>query len=153
MMFSLPVVAEKVTFDTKFSVEFPDGWKTPENPRKDALVYQESVKGDASFAVAKLALPENASADLKGTLKSMIEGFKKSMKVIGEPKLQDGGIGGKKAVFASVIVEAEGSKMGFYLVAVDAKDRVFILQATLPAGASDQSRADCMKIIQSFKEG
>ena len=56
MMFSLPVVAEKVTFDTKFSVEFPDGWKTPENPRKDALVYQESVKGDASFAVAKLAL-------------------------------------------------------------------------------------------------
>jgi len=152
MIFTLPVLAEKVTFDTKYSIEFPEGWKKPEQARKDALVYQEAEKGDASFAVAKLPLPENAKADLKGTLKSMIEGFKKSMKVIGEPAMKDGVIDGKKAQFASVIVETGGQKMGFYLVAVDAKDRVFILQATLPAGASDKSRADCMKLIQSFKE-
>ncbi|BDS06413.1 hypothetical protein NT6N_14530 [Oceaniferula spumae] len=152
LVFTLPVMAGKVTFDEKYSVVFPDGWKKPDQARKDALVYQETEKGDASFAVAKLALPENAKADLKGTLNSMIEGFKKSMKVVGDPAMKEGAIDGKKAQFASVIVEADGQKMGFYLVAIDAKDRVFILQATLPAGASDKSREDCMKLIQSFKE-
>ncbi len=64
----LPLQAEKVTFDTKYTVEFPEGWKKSKNPRKDALVYRETVASDASFAVAKLTLPKKAQADLKGTL-------------------------------------------------------------------------------------
>ena len=148
----LPLHAEKVTFDAKYSVEFPKGWKESANPRKDALVYRETETGDASFAVAKLPLPKNAKADLKATLKSMIEGFKKGMKVLEEPKITEGSIDGKKAQFARVFVKAGEHKLGFFLVAVDATDRVFIMQATLPAAASDKSRADCMKVIQSFKE-
>ena len=148
----LPLHAEKVTFDTKYSIEFPEGWKKPENPRKDALVYRETDAGDASFAVAKLPLPNNAKADLKATLKSMIEGFKKGMKVLEEPQITEGSIDGKKAQFARVFVKTGGHKLGFFLVAVDATDRVFIMQATLPAAASEKSRGDCMKVIQSFKE-
>jgi len=147
-----PVSAEKVTFDAKYSVEFPEGWKKSANPRKDALVYRETETGDASFAVAKLPLPKNAKADLKATLKSMIEGFKKGMEILEEPKITEGGVDGKKALFARIFVKAGEHKMGFFLVAVDATDRVFIMQATLPAAASDKSRADCMKVIQSFKE-
>ena len=145
-------VAEKVTFDTHFSVEFPEGWKKAESPDKKALVYRESAKGDASFAIAKLPVPKNAKANLKATLGAMIAGIKKNMKLIGEPKSTEGGVDGKKAVFSRVFVEAEGNKMGYFLVAIDCKDRVFILQATLPSTASDQSRNDCMKIIQSFKQ-
>lgn len=148
----LPLHAEKVTFDTKYTVEFPEGWRKSANPRKDALVYRETNAGDASFAVAKLPLPKNAKADLKATLKSMIEGFKKGMEVLEEPKITEGGVDGKKALFARVFVKTGEHKLGFFLVAVDATDRVFIMQATLPAAASDKSRGDCMKVIQSFKE-
>ena len=148
----LPLHAEKVTFETNYSVEFPEGWKKPKKDGEGALVYRGSGAGDASFAIAKLELPKNARADLKGTLSAMIEGFKKGMKVIGEPKMTEGAVDGKKAIFARVFVKTEGHKMGFFLVAVDAGERVFIMEATLPASASNKSRADCMKIIQSFKE-
>ncbi|MCP5538207.1 MAG: DcrB-related protein [Akkermansiaceae bacterium] len=146
------VSAEKVTFDTKYSVEFPEGWKKSANPRKDALVYRETEAGDASFAIAKLELPENAKADLKATLKSMIDGFKQGMTVLEEPKMTEGAVDGKQAQFARVFVKAGEHKLDFFLVAVDGVDRVFIMQATLPASASEKSRNDCMKVIQSFEE-
>lgn len=145
-------MAEKVTFDTDYSVDFPEGWKKEDSPDKNALVYRVSAQGDASFAVAKLALPKNSRADLKATLNAMIEGMKKGMKFLDEPKTTEGGIDGKKAVFSRIFAQNGDTKMGYFLVAIDCKDRVFILQATLPNSASDQSRTDSMKIIQSFKK-
>ena len=82
----------------------------------------------------------------------MIEGFQMGLEVLDEPKITAGSIDGTKAQFARVFVKTGGHKLGFFLVAIDATDRVYIMQATLPASASDKSRADCMKIIQSFKE-
>jgi len=148
----LPVHAGKVEFDTKYSVMIPEGWKKGKNPHKNALVYRVSGEEDASFAIVKFPLPKNARADLQGTLTSMIEKFKKGMKVIGEPELTEGAVDGKKSLFARVIVKVGEQKLGFFLVAVDAGDRIFIMQVTLPSNASDKSRSDCMKIIQSFKE-
>ncbi len=168
----LPLQAEKVTFDTRCSVDFPAGWKKSANAQKGALVYRVSPVGDASFAIARLSLPENAKADLKATLGGMIDGIKKGMKVTNEAKLTagvidgikkgmkvtneakltEGVIDGKQALFVRVLAETEGHKMGFFLVAIDAGTRVFILQATLPSTASEKSRADCMSVIQSFKE-
>ncbi len=152
-MCTLPLLAEKVTFDTRCSVDFPVGWKKSADAQKGALVYRVSPAEDASFAIARLSLPENAKADLKATLGGMIDGIKKGMKVTNEAKLTEGSIDGKQALFVRVLAETEGHKMGFFLVAIDAGTRVFILQATLPATASEKSRADCMSVIQSFKEG
>lgn len=148
----LPLQAEKVTFDTRCSVDFPAGWKKSADAQKGALVYRVSPAGDASFAIARLSLPENAKADLKATLGGMIDGIKKGMKVTNQAKLTEGSIDGKQALFVRVLAETEGHKMGFFLVAIDAGTRVFILQATLPSTASEKSRADCMSVIQSFKE-
>ncbi|MGB0993337.1 MAG: PsbP-related protein [Akkermansiaceae bacterium] len=148
----LPVAAEVVTFDKKFTITFPDGWKKSEKPQKGTLVFRESKDGDASFAVAKLPVPKDSKVDLKATLKAMTDGMKKTMKFSKEPLTTEGKVDGKKALFSRVGVKSGESKIGFFIIAIDAGDRVIMLQATLPTGASEKSRGDCMKIIQSFKE-
>lgn len=146
------LLAEKITFDQKYSLVFPEGWKKSESPEKNAIIFRESAAGDASFAVVKLELPKNSRADVAATVEAMLAGMKAKMKPEEEPKITPGKIDGKKSVFAKMMSKVDGVQVGFYLVAIDARDRVFILQATIPSSASNKTRQDCMAIINSFKE-
>lgn len=157
---TLPVLAdETVPFDTddRFTIEFPDTWKKPEKPKRGALVYREHSSGQASFSVTRLLLPRNARTDLSETLKSFVENFRKGgMTVVGDIKGQEGAIDGKDSIFAQVPVKLKQEDavfdLTFFLVIIDCKDRVLVLQATLPKGGSNAIREDCRRIIGSFHE-
>jgi hypothetical protein len=157
---TLPVLAvESVSFGKhdRFTLEFPDTWKKPDQPKPGAVVYRERESGDASFSVSRLFLPKNAKVDLHDTLKSFVTNFRKGgMTVVGDVKGQDGLIDGKDSVFAQVPVKlAQGGQnfsLTFFLVIVDCRDQVLVLQATLPDGGGNQVRDDCRRIIGSLHE-
>ena len=155
----LPLTAEKVSFDKedRFSLEFPDSWVKAKPPGNEALVYREHKDGDASFTVTLLTVPANRRADLDATLKTLVNTFKQAgMTVIGDIKGQEGQVDGKKSVFGvvpvTVKVNDKAMDLIFFLVLIEASDRIVILQAALPGKTSNNLRGDCRKIIGSFHE-
>lgn len=150
--------AEKVTFeDGRFSVDIPKTWKKSKDPNGKALVHYDAPGGDGTFAIHKLAVKKDHQANLEGTLKQRVEAIKKAkLKVAGEVQKFPSDFDGKKALFAIIPIDAEAAgeavKFSYYLVFVDAKDMVIIMEATLPRPMSDKMRGDALKIIQSFRE-
>ncbi|NIP98154.1 MAG: hypothetical protein GWO24_33920, partial [Akkermansiaceae bacterium] len=63
---------------------------------------------------------------------------------------------GKPAVFGVIPVEAsvagEKVKFRYYLVLIDARDMVVIMQAALPRPLPEKLRKETLGIIQSFRE-
>jgi len=157
---TLPVLAiETVAFGKhdRFTLEFPGTWKKPGTPKQGAVVYRESAAGDASFSVSRLFVPANAKADLHDTLKSFVTSFRKGgMTVVGDIKGQDGLVDGKEAVFAQVPVrlaqDGRNFALTFFLVIVDCRDQVLVMQATLPDGGNNTVREECRRIIGSLRE-
>lgn len=157
---TLPVLAaDKVSFgkQDRFSLEFPETWKKPAQPKQGAVVYRESGAGDASFSVSRLFVPKNSKVDLHDTLKSFVTNFRKGgMTVIGNIKGQEGLVDGKESVFAQVPVKiSQGGQnfdLTFFLVIVDCRDQVLVMQATLPDGGNNKVREDCRNIIGSLHE-
>lgn len=155
----LPLTAEKVSFDKndRFSLEFPDTWVKAKTNRSEALVYREHKEGDASFTVTGLSVPAERRADLHATLKTLVNSLKQAgMTVLGDVKGQEGEVDGKKAVFgvvpATVKIEDQATDLRFFLVLIEASERIVILQAALPATAPNALRGECRKIIGSFHE-
>lgn len=159
LLLALPLSAEKVAFDEndRFSVDFPDNWKKAKPPQDNIVVHRETEDGEAAFSISLLGVAKGRQADLDGTLDTFIKNFSRAgMTVKGKPKGQPSMIDGKKALVATVPVEItlEGqvTSITFFLVVLEAKERVIIMQATLPGKGTNEQRKQCLKIIGSFKE-
>ena len=156
---SLPLSAEKVAFDKdeRFSLEFSDKWVKAKTSKNEALVYREHKDGDASFTVTRLAIPAERRADLPATLKTLVNTFKKAgMTIVGDVKGQEGQVDGKRSLFAVAPAKIKSGEtlhdLSFFLVLIEASDRIIILQGALPGKSSNELRRDCLNIINSFRE-
>lgn len=158
LAFALPALAERKTFEGgRFSVDFPEGWKKGEGPDDGHQLYRESADGEGTFSTYVLAVKKDHRADLEKILKERVKDLSKAgMNVSGDIEGQQQPFDGKPAVFATIPVEAtfKGQKVRFayYLVLIDAKDAVVIMQAALPRPAGEKLREDALAIIQSFRE-
>jgi len=156
--FALPAHAEKVKFaKDRFSIEIPAEWKKGNGPDDGNILYRNAPGGNGTFSVYQLAVAEDHKANLQGTLESRVKALAKSgLVVTAEVKGQKQTFDGKPAVFGVIPVEAKLGKatikFRYYLVLIDARDTVVIMQAALPSPLPDKVRESALKIIQSFRE-
>lgn len=159
LLLVLPCQAGREKFaKDKYSLEFPDDWKQPAGDIGAALIVRGNKDGTALFAVSKLAVKEGAKADLDATAKGVAAGYKKDMGLKEDPKVEPGEVDGLDARFV-VIASPKKDKpeakdepaTAVYLVLVDAKSEVLILQATLVMPVDKKTSEACLAIIQSFK--
>jgi len=164
-MLSLSCLAERVKFaDDQFSIEFPDGWKKTEPDGKPApLVLRQNADGTALFAVSRLPVPEGAKVDLDATAKTIANSHKEDLKLDKVPEAGEGEIDGLPARFLTIAPpkpaapkegaepEEEALQVAYFIVLVDTRKGVMILQATLALPAARETRDAALAIIQSFK--
>ena len=131
--------AGKVTFsDNRFSVEIPPAWEKSQGPADNAVLHHDAPGEDGSFSIYQLPVAKGHRANLEGTLASRIKAIEKAgLKVSADVKSQkQDNFDGKSALFGVVPVEARYQdqvvKFTYYLVLVDAKDTVIVMQAALP---------------------
>ncbi|MCX6876984.1 MAG: hypothetical protein NTW21_24690 [Verrucomicrobia bacterium] len=160
LLLVLPCHAGREKFSKgQYSLEFPDAWKKPAEDAGAALIARENPDGTALFAVTKLAVAAGAKVDLEATAKTIADGYKKDLKLTEAPKIEKGEVDGLQARFiviagpkqAAVGDEAKPEGLAFYLVVIDAKAAVLILQATLATPAAKKTSEACLAIIKSFK--
>jgi hypothetical protein len=164
-MLSLSCYAERVKFaDDRFSIEFPDGWKkTAPGGDPAPLVLRQNDDGTALFAVSRLAVPEGAKVDLDATARTIANSHKDDLKLDKVPEAGAGEIDGLPARFLTIAppkpaAPEEGADPGeealqvaYFIVLVDTRKGVMILQATLALPAAKETREAALAIIQSFK--
>lgn len=148
---------EKIGND-KYSLEFPADWKKPSGDAGSVLIVRENPTGAAMFAVSRMAVAAGGKADLTATAKTVTAGYKKDMGLKEDPKIEPGEVDGLEARFVVISNPTPPKKDGaevpataVYLVFVDAKTEVLILQATLTLPAEKKTSEACLAIIQSFK--
>ena len=151
--------AQKVSFaQERFSVEIPANWKKGRGPADGAILYREAPDGDGSFSIYQLKVAKDHRANLEATLSARIEAIRKAgLKISAEVKAQkQDNFDGKPAIFGVVPVEVRHQdqvvKFTYYLVLVDAKDSVIIMQAALPRPLTPKLQQGALGIIQSFRE-
>ena len=156
---TLPASAEKVPFSKdRFSVDMPADWKKGKGPDDGNILYYKAPDGGGTFSIYALAVAKNHRANLEGTLEERVKAITKAkLKVTADVKGQkQDNFDGKPAVFAVIPVEAthasEVIKFRYYLVLIDAKDVVIIMQAALPSPLSKKLQEAALGIIQSFRE-
>lgn len=142
----------------KYSLEFPDDWKKPTGDTGAALIVRENKDGTALFAVSKLSVKDGAKADLDATAKSVTAGYKKDLKLKDDPKVEPGEVDGLDARFVVVAPPKQDPPQAdqepataVYLVLIDAKTEVLILQATVAMPVNKKTSDACLAIIQSFR--
>ena len=121
------------------------------------ILYRNAPDGNGTFSVYQLAVAKDHKANLQGTLESRVKALAKSgLVVTAEVKGKTQTFDGKPAVFGVIPVEAklgkDTIKFRYYLVLIDAKDTVVIMQAALPSPLPDKIRESALEIIQSFRE-
>ena len=152
--------AEKVSFaDNRFSIEIPPGWKKSPSKSDPASVLQyDAPSGEGSFSTYKLRVKKGRKADLEGTLAARVHAFEKAgLKLSAKVQSQNqDNFDGKPAIFGVVPVKAtaqgEAVRFTYYLVLIDAKDSVILMQAALPSPLTAALQKDALSIIQSFRE-
>lgn len=155
----LPCAAERVKFaKDKYSLDIPAAWKKPDGDTGKALMVRQNKDGTALFAVSSLEVKEGTKADLDATTKGLTANYKKDMGLDEDPKIETGEVDGLDARFVVVATpkakqkpDAETPSTLVYLVVVDAKTEVLILQATLAMPVAKETGEACLAIIQSFK--
>lgn len=155
----LTALAEKVTFaKDRFSVDIPKDWKKDKGPDDNNILYRDAPGEQGSFSVYQLSVAKGHKADLKPTLDTRVKALKKAgLKLSGELKvIEQNNFDGKQAVFGVIPLEAKHQgqviKFTYYLVLIDAKDSVIILQAALPRPLTKELQEGALGIIQSFRE-
>lgn len=151
-----PLHAAREPFgDGKYSLEFPDGWAKPDGGDAKALIVRQNADGSALFAVNRMPLPANARADLDATAKTIAEAYKKDLKLAEVPAAKEGEIDGLPARFLTVAGDpktgGEAAALALFLVLVEAKGEVVVMQATLSLPAAKETREACLTIIKSFQ--
>jgi hypothetical protein len=156
---TLPASAEKVTFSkARFSVEMPADWKKGKGPDDGNILSYDAPDGGGTFSIYELAVAKDHRANLEGTLEERVKAIAKAkLKVTADVKGQkQDNVDGKPAVFAVIPVEAthagEVIEFRYYLVLIDAKDAVIIMQAALPSPLPKKLQEAALGIIRSFRE-
>ena len=152
--------AGKISFSKgRFSVEIPAGWKqSPIKGESSALLRFDAPGGSGSFSTYQLPVAKERKADLEGTLTGRIKAFEKAgLKLSAKVQSQkQENFDGKPAIFGVVPVEASAQdgvvKFTYYLVLIDAKDSVIVMEAALPRPLTPELQKDALSIIQSFRE-
>ena len=114
--------------------------------------------GSGSFSTYQLPVVKERTADLEGTLTARIRAFEKAgLKLSAKVQSQkQENFDGKPAIFGVVPVEATAQgvavRFTYYLVLIDAKDSVILMQAALPRPLTPELQKDALSIIQSFRE-
>jgi hypothetical protein len=145
----------------KYSLDFPADWKKPAEDAEGALIARENKEGTALFVVSKMKVADGGKADLDATSKAIADGYKKDLKLKDDPKVESGEVDGLKSRFmvvASPKAEkkegeeaAKAGELAIFLVVIDAKTEVIILQATLAKPVAKKASEACLAIIESFK--
>ena len=151
--------AGKVPFAReRFSVDIPADWEKGKGPDDGAILYRDAPGGEGSFSIYQLPVAKDHRANLEGTLAERVKAIRKAgLKVSAEVKSQkQDNFDGKPAVFGVVPVEARHQdqvvKFTYYLVLVDARDSVIVMQAALPRPLTPKLQQGALGIIQSFRE-
>ena len=151
--------ADKVTFaNNRFSVEIPATWEESRGPGDNSILHHDAPGKDGSFSIYQLPVAKGHRANLEGTLASRIKAIEKAgLKVSADVKSQkQDNFDGKPALFGVVPVDARYQdqvvKFTYYLVLVDAKDTVIVMQAALPRPLTPDLQQGALGIIQSFRE-
>ncbi len=151
--------AGTVTFaKERFSVAIPADWEKGRGPDDGAILYRDAPDGEGSFSIYQLPVAKDHRANLEGTLAERVKAIRKAgFKVSAEVKSQkQDNFDGKPAVFGVVPVEARHQdqvvKFTYYLVLVDARDSVIVMQAALPRPLTPKLQQRALGIIQSFRE-
>lgn len=165
LLLVLPCLAGREKFaKEKYSLDFPADWKKPAEDAGAALIARENKEGTALFVVTKMAVAKGAALDLDATTKAIADGYKKDLKLKDDPKVEPGEIDGLKSRFLVIASPKSDKKEGeedkeaakdpslaMFLVVIDAKTEVIILQATLAKPVAKKTSEACLAIIQSFK--
>lgn len=152
------LAAEKVTIDDgRFSLEIPADWKKGNAPEDGNIFYRVAPGGNGTFSIYKLDVAEGHRANLKGTLEGRVKAIAKAgFNVTDDIEGKEQDFDGKEAVFAVIPVEIDSDdakvEFRYYLVLLDAKDTVIIMQAALPHPLPEKIRESTLEIIQSFRE-
>ena len=151
--------AGKVTFAReRFSVDIPADWEKGKGPDDGAILYRDAPGGEGSFSIYQLPVAKDHRANLEGTLAERVKAIRKAgLKVSAEVKSQkQDNFDGKPAIFAVVPIEASYQdqivKFTYYLVLIDARNSVIIMQAALPRPLTPKLQQGALGIIQSFRE-
>jgi hypothetical protein len=162
LLMLLPCQAGREKFaKDKYSLNFPADWKKPAEDAGEALIPRQNKDGTALFVVTKLKVAEGAKADLDATAKAIAADYKKDMKLKEDPKVEPGEVDGLKSRFVVISSPKPEKKDGeeaakdegiaVFLVLIDAKTEVIILQATLAKPVVKATSEACLGIIESFK--
>ena len=169
LLLVLPCYAEREKLAKgKYSLDFPADWKKPAEDAGAALIARENKDGTALFVVTKMAAAattkagQAAKVDLDATTKAIADGYKKDFKLKDDPKVEPGQVDGLESRFLVIAtpktIKKEGEEaaakddgLAMFLVVIDAKTEVIILQATLSKPVAKATSEACLAIIQSFK--
>lgn len=165
LLLVLPCHAGREKFaKDKYSLDFPADWKKPADDAGEALIARENKDGTALFVVSKLKVGAGGKVDLDATAKAIADGYKKDMKLKDDPKVEPGEVDGMKSRFMVIAspkdAKPEGKEgeeaakdegLAMFLVVIDAKTEVIILQATLSKPVAKKTSEACLAIIESFK--
>jgi hypothetical protein len=155
----LPCGAEPVKFaKDRYSLDIPATWRKPDGDTGKALLVRQNKDGTALFAVSRLEVKEGTKADLDATTKDLAAKYKKDMGLEEDPKIETGEVDGLDSRFVVVATpkakqkaDPESPATLVYLVLIDAKTEVIILQVTLAMPVVKETSEACLAIIQSFK--
>ena len=165
LLLVLPCHAGREKFaKEKYSLDFPADWKKPAEDAGAALIARENKDGTALFVVTKMPVAKGGTVDLDATTKAIADGYKKDLKLKDDPKVEPGEVDGLKSRFLVIASPKSDKKEGeedkdaakdpslaMFLVVIDAKTEVIILQATLAKPVAKKTSEACLAIIQSFK--
>lgn len=168
----LPCHAGRETFaNGQFSLEFPDDWKKPADAG-EALIARENPEGTALFAVTQMPVAADAKVDLDATAKSLAAACAKGLDLKEPAKIDSGEVDGLRARFIVVAppkpaaepaapkpaepkpatqAASEPANQAHFLVVIDAKTAVILLQTTLATPAAKKTSDACLAIVKSFK--
>lgn len=159
LLLMLPCSAEREKFaKDKYSIDVPGSWKKPDADTGKALLVRQNKEGTGIFAISRMEVKEGAKADLDATTKSLTANYKKDLGLENDPKAESGEVDGLDARFVVVAppkekqkADAETPPTMVYLVVIDAKTEVLIMQATLVMPVAKEAGEACLSMIQSFK--
>ncbi len=173
VMLVLPCQAGRETIaDGRFSLEFPAAWKKPADAG-EVLIARENPEGTALFVVTQIPVAADAKVDLDATAKSLAAACAKGLALKEPAKIDSGEVDGLRARFIVVATPkpaaaqpaapqpaepqpaarpaAEPAGEAHFLVVIDAKTAVILLQTTLATPTAKKTSDACLAIVKSFK--
>ena len=133
----------------RYSFEFPAGWVKTKSPTPNAEFARESPDKGAIVSINTNKMEEGQAPDLDATAKTGAAAMAKAIQFDQEGTISSGQLDGCDARFISLIPE-EG-QIGIVAVFIDGKKDLVRFQATIALPMTEETRAACLGIVQSFK--